>query len=148
MSVEPRDIIKRLEAATGPDRELDIAIAVNLLGFTVRNRMERWPDKEPIFEYTDPATNSTGAEFVMVREYTASLDAVLALVEAKLPGWQFDIHGSRDAASVLLYAASVLLYEPGIPFRDVPKGQSGVQMRPICIALLIALFKALEASNG
>jgi hypothetical protein len=69
-------LIERLEAATGPDRELDLdlALAVGLL----TSPLERgcWVDPG---ECIDGGKEADGTTFVALA-YTASIDAALALV--------------------------------------------------------------------
>ena len=68
-----RELIARLEAATGPDRELDAAIAVQV-GIN--------PDYQGDGRYGCP-------------KFSASLDAALTLVPE---GWEWSISGSGTAA--------------------------------------------------
>lgn len=56
------ELLERVRKATGPDRELERDIMVEAFGDGVRNALP-------------------------VPTYTASIDAALALVERKLPGW-------------------------------------------------------------
>lgn len=67
------ELLVRVKAATGPDREIDRAI----------ERLEHGPDVIPF----TPA-------------YTASIDAALALVERVLPGWFVDHMGADVAGSI------------------------------------------------
>lgn len=76
-----RNLIERLENATGPDRELDFAIAV-ACGFTVRQQATVYGSTKVA---VDPSRKGRGNGAVDSR-YTASLDAVVALVERVLPG--------------------------------------------------------------
>lgn len=122
------DIIARLENATGPDRDLDRLIA-----------------------------KETGAfEIIEAKNYTASLDAAIALVERILPGW-----GWRVATCCVSDDAYVFP-----DFNSPERGQDLLDRLPVCpdgenewsnftdvdqrppgrpaIALLTALFIALE----
>lgn len=65
-SLNLEDLIRRVEAAEGPDRELDKSIA---------RALDQW-EAEPV----------TGIAFLCGRPFTASLDAALALCERVLPG--------------------------------------------------------------
>lgn len=133
-------ILDRLGKSTGPDRELDFAIGATLDGWERKWSEDRethrggWYMRQADFSWSHYSV-------ALLPQYTDSLDAAIALVERMLPGWNFQVHGTRGAASVLLY-------EPGVPFRDVPKAQSGVMVRPICLAFLIALFRALQGQGG
>lgn len=68
------DLRERLERATGPDRELDLALAQALDPGVIHSRFYR--DSNAVVPYTK-------------RHYTASIDAALALVERVLPGWEW-----------------------------------------------------------
>lgn len=107
-------LIERLEAVTGPNRELDDAIWQALCW------EELW------------RTFSKGTAF------TASIDAALALVEAKLPDWTAWELCSRGGKQRFVFELSKLLddhqetYEVG-------------RSRHPPLAILIALLRALEA---
>lgn len=62
-------LLARVEAATGPDREIDLSLAALAYPKTPRSY---WADH-----------TGHGAQ----EEYTASVDAALALIERVLPGW-------------------------------------------------------------
>lgn len=68
------DLLERVGAATGPDREIDAEIAWACLEEDWSSGPER-------------AVSEPFAHIKMLPEYTASLDAALALVERVLPGW-------------------------------------------------------------
>lgn len=81
-----KDLLERVKAATGPDRELDgaLAEAFGWRQITVDHglRLTReWlrPDGFPL-----PVGTMADPPF-----FTASLDAALALVERALPGWSW-----------------------------------------------------------
>jgi hypothetical protein len=74
----------RVEAATGPDRELDCAIAVAAMGFFECE--PRWPGGPIGYGYID----EDGARVEpghggdqLVKRFTASLDAAMTLVSAR-----------------------------------------------------------------
>ena len=117
------DLIARLEAATGPDPELDKLISLELVGFDPDRLPTHWPD------IGRPASPHA--------PYTASLDAAIALVEAKLPGWWWAVgHYGPDG----LCAANVSL--------------SGSTAHIDCeaptapLAILVALCRSLQAAEG
>jgi len=64
-------LIKRVESARGPDREIDAAIAV--------------------------ATNEPNQNYMTYQHpyYTSSLDAAVSLCERVLPGWHIEIRGDH-----------------------------------------------------
>jgi hypothetical protein len=66
MSDTLKELLARVEAATGPDREID----AELIRIVWRQDPTAWI-----------MTNTT------IPAYTASLDAIIALVEKTLPGW-------------------------------------------------------------
>lgn len=107
------EIVERLKRATGADRELDAAIAVHV---------RHYVGHESGGNFRPPA-------------YTKSLDATLALVEAKLPGANWSMSKGTEQYHALIDDDIV---EPrAIGHAPTP-----------AIALLIALFRALESSNA
>ena len=83
------ELIARLESATGPDLELDGAIARLIMGWTFEKRKG---DSKPYWR-------KAGVTDYYIREiegpprYTASLDAIIALVENVLPDWIWEVCG-------------------------------------------------------
>jgi hypothetical protein len=73
------ELIERVEKLDGPDRETDFAIYQAL-----RPELSEWQD-----------TTKTSADdywfWMSQREYTASLDAAVALVKRVLPGWGYRV---------------------------------------------------------
>lgn len=94
-------LLERVKAASGPDRELDCAIAIAVDGFFIDGADYKG---RPKYCYLDErGQNSPGqGHDMLVRCYTASLDAALALVERAKPAWAGLIHlsiaGSGQAA--------------------------------------------------
>lgn len=125
------DLIERLEKLEGPDQDVDAEIAVRVLGFIKTNRMAKWPGEQPIWEFTDPVRNTTGSWSAMVRGYTASLDAAVALVERVLPGWKWRVSANQGEVFQ----------------RDPECGQDAFHATP-AIALLIATLKALSQETS
>ena len=78
---ELEGLIARVEAAGGPDREVDLAIHWLLIN-----------DGEPL-----AVMGSFG--IIDLPAYTSSLDAALKLVEAKLPGWDYLVARVSDGCS-------------------------------------------------
>lgn len=88
-----QDLIARLEKAETADREIDCAIAISVLGYWLQDR------GHGVTEYCrkDAEGNtSCGTSVVMVRPYTASLDAAVGLVERVLPGWGVYFRRDKD----------------------------------------------------
>lgn len=75
-----RDLIARIEAATGPDRALDVAIVAAITpGIVGVERGPLAPDTcSYLFRYDPPRAWS--ASWLPVPSYTASIDAALTLV--------------------------------------------------------------------
>lgn len=121
-------LIDRLSKLDGPDREVDAEIAVHLLGYTRVNRMEKWPEAKPIWDfYEGEPFNSNG---VFIPKYTASVDAAIALAERVLPGCDMTIRSKHKMAWI-----------------DGLKGEIAYGANP-AIAACIALLRAKEASHG
>lgn len=115
-------LIARVEAATGPDRELDArldALARNRTGF-------RWGG-----HYYD-CDQLVGAGGDDVFPYTSSVDYALALVERLLPGW----------AVSLTWQPSL---NPPIAYCRIGMAVMPTKGRTLPLAILSALLKALEA---
>jgi hypothetical protein len=84
-------LLARVEAGSGADRELDAEIATTLGGF-VREKRGR-DQKSWLYHPTAPRRDGMwGAYF-----YTTDLNAVIALVEARLPGACWRIEKLSDA---------------------------------------------------
>lgn len=82
------DLIRRVEAATGPDRELDARIKYAVhAGLRSFGSLDAW------------LSTDTSRKRSCVPEYTASIDAALALVERVLPGCQWIIGRQTAGAS-------------------------------------------------
>jgi len=95
-----QDLIKRIEAASGPDRELDAAIMV-----AREPNSLRLPKEGDIDEYADPArsgdvitTRGFAGAVVSAPNYTASLDAAIRLIPADW-AWHVSKVDVPDAAS-------------------------------------------------
>jgi hypothetical protein len=72
-----RELIERLEKATGPDRELDYEI------FKMATSGNYWPEHSALWFQTGFTRKPIA--------FTASIDAAVALVKATLPGWGYRI---------------------------------------------------------
>lgn len=120
------DLIKRLEAATGPSRELDQEICL-ALGWTFQKMKG---DRRPYFR------KPGDTEFYQRSEppdYTSSIDAALTLVPE---GWWAEIHHRADMPGVVLWQFP-------LPCKRIPAHkpyQQGGNTTPI--AICIAALKA------
>ena len=95
-----RDLLERVERATGPDRELDAAICEGLHSSVCEPEYRGTHHGEPVWRHPD---------FGLIRcePYTNSVDASLALIGRLLPGvymWRldFDDEPTSHPASVIL----------------------------------------------
>lgn len=136
MSPTHADLLARVEAATGPDRELDAALWLDFTpgatrrASTVKSSKGLWPD------YTIDETREAGGALIVVPAYTASLDAALALVERVLPGWVWSVGNlaSGGGQAYLMRAQSAALI--------------GGKASTPALALLAAMLKALMAQES
>jgi len=90
-----RALLARVEAANGSDRELDLAIAGALVPDVICLRYNEVKDKNEAFTHW---------------EYTASIDAAVALIERVLPGWWWKFgtcHLSDDACIAPDYSSPI-----------------------------------------
>jgi hypothetical protein len=135
---ELKDLIERLEKAEGPSEELGVRVLSALLSkqpiVTVEQSMingawcayyEGYDGKPRLWERPSP--------FREMGNVTASLDAVVALVERVRPGWGFYLRRDTDGCGAGL----------------VPAGLSHVTLAHCkgatpAIALCLALLKSLE----
>lgn len=116
------ELIKRLEAATGPDRELDVAIC-RAIEYEVRAD-KRMPGKwfyEPVKQYS----------WQEVPAYTASLDAALTLVAE---GWLWTMWAAQPTESDRWAADASVYYKAEAKFR----GEGVTPALALCIAALRA----------
>lgn len=102
------DLLERVKGASGPDREIDRAV----YNIAVPRDEQR----------------------IIAPLYTASLDAVVALVERKLPGWDWIIGKTNGGLTIHAQLGPESLGY--ICFGETP-----------ALALLAALLSALEPSH-
>lgn len=72
---EIEELIARVEGASGPDQEIDAAIAC-IFAPSYRELLPHWSPEQ---------------RQMMIPAYTSSLDAIVALIEEKLPGWMWRV---------------------------------------------------------
>lgn len=91
MGSDIAELLERVEAASGPDRELDAAIEVAMLGTTATDDDLIYHSVPRKDDHCAPGTfwrkSRSGASLRTAAPFTASLDNALALVEEKLPRW-------------------------------------------------------------
>ena len=127
-------LVERVEALTGPDREVDAAVWWHLVGCH-EETSPRW--RPALAADTAKALDSFVGPSVwresgkMVPRYSASVDTVLSLVERKFPRSQHGIMREEDGS----WLAGVI--PAGEPDRK------GFTAPTPALALLLALLKAL-----
>jgi hypothetical protein len=149
------ELLERVRNAKGPDREIDGDIA---------QAFEVAPSYLP--RITDAGRSWLWAEFVEpdtwdtweAPEYTASIDAALALVERVLPSWTTDVHSGDATAEVcpigfrLVYwpadnkSGVELFYQPQWNIEPPVIGEGCGATTPL--AIVEALLSALIAKEG
>ena len=137
------ELLARCEAATGPDREIDLELGKALLDWHLYEHKAyqdydtdwaewRWPDNKQVFVF--------GA----VTAFTASIDAALALVERKLPGAWYVMAKGRMSAKEPLFGCELLFnHDEQLSIADGP-----TQSLAILAALLRALIARTPATGG
>lgn len=99
-------LLERVEEANGPDRELDARIAVAFGDIEMRTGKHgiaffHAPVQPGDWAFLSGCTRGEDEAFVSLgscsstEEYTASVDAALALVERELPGWVWTLCAFR-----------------------------------------------------
>lgn len=149
-------LIERLEAATGPDRELDAAIVAHLNNASVRRyppQTDFGPGARWQFWSLDGAHFLGNESKFPVPALTASLDAALALVERVRPGWKVSLFIGHLTGKKNGEGCRAELYAPGRPKRIAaqdwkwPKMAACYYAPTPAIALLIALLRTLETEQ-
>lgn len=137
------DLIKRLEEAEAGSRELDCEIAVLLDGFFTLPPM--WEGGPIGYGYTDKSgarvSPGHGGD-LLVRCYTTSLDAALALAERVLPqGWTVEIKaGARPFNRAIVHPKYTMENKQDRCPMGLSKGSPA-------LALCIAILKATDAGR-
>jgi hypothetical protein len=127
-AVKLKELLARVESATGADRELDYAIFDDILGGVY--------DYETVGEFFHrPRTEAFPVEF------TKSLDACVALIEKALPGWEvvLEIHAAASDAGV---------YSPAWPKGPNASGDGNTPPLALLAATLRALLQIEERKAG
>ena len=138
-----RDLIERVEKATGPDRELDIAIfeAAHPKG-TLTGSGWLWTRREiapaGLVWYWLDRKKLTQPDFV--ENYTASIDAALALVEKVLPGWRRQFFERSDGSG---WTARLIS-----PTRDMVSTDELKACPSAPLAILLALLRSIQKQDN
>jgi hypothetical protein len=129
LSVE--ELRGRVAALTGPSREVDCAIALDVGGWRCKS--------------ADDGTYWRRGDFSWTREdwehppaFTDSVDAVLGLIERKLPGWAWYV--SRGSGVGILPSSAMVWNIDG----DGPEEQFAPTP---ALALLLALLASLQSQE-
>ncbi|TAA49054.1 hypothetical protein [Shinella sp. JR1-6] len=127
-------LISRVEKATGPDRELDAMVWLEMTPgatrkFTkVKSETDLWPP------YTIDETRAADGRLIIVPAYTSSIDAAVALAERVLPGVELEITNLYGVARVTLHHETGQFY-----------GSSAINSLPM--ALVLATLRALQSKG-
>lgn len=150
------ELAARCVAATGPDRELDCDIAVAALGFFTLP--PRYEGGDVLYCYKDDkgVTNSPGqAGDMLVRHFTASLDAAMTLVPerwsvAQIGEWYDTPLRAKGQWFVALYRRLVRINDGGSGGAADPYARCE-HARSAALALTAAALRAhanRETNNG
>lgn len=140
MSEDLPALLARLEAAEGPDRDLDAALHVGLC------KPQQYPDDLRYYRLPSPNMDHmemcapgtywlkkrSGQSLQAAPHYTASLDAAIALCERAMPGWGWSVtrKGGCSWACVNEPYATV----------EIVRGEHTQPALAICIAIVKALI--------
>lgn len=141
------ELLQRVEAASGPDQELDRALAVRLIGWCLHPRDRQRDDSaqsDTGWTCLDCGADSWGntgptgqRRHATVPALTASIDAALALVARTCPEAEYDICRRRGTQRWhVLWWVTASAYWLTFEGATAP------------LAILAALLKALIASEG
>lgn len=131
------ELIARLEAASEGSRALDraVALAAGVLFIDEDNRLYA-------LDRDDGGRVYGGlGEDILIRPFTTSLDAIVALIERKLPGWSWGVSGALSPP------CTGLLYEPA-PTASGYRVKVRISASKPPLALCIALLRALAQHQG
>jgi len=120
-------LLERVEAASGPDRDIDLELA--LIGYPHTTR-EHW------------LTDELGRlAFGSQRRYTASLDAAVGLVEKMLPGRSWEVREQKHSSFPRAIGAQALIMS--MSENETMRGDSSARAKTPALALIAALLKAM-----
>lgn len=137
-------LIERLEKLTGPSKEVNWLIAdqfgmvpehsIREIGFDYE--WFRHPGEFVLWKALDAEGRSV--TYWLAPEYTASLDAVIALIERELPGWRIEM---RIGEWPPHYPGGVVLWNNDTKAKTSVFGIAAKGATP-AIALMIALLRS------
>lgn len=133
-------LIAKLEAASGPDRELDAEIAatfhyVSNMPDWVNDWSGRWEAVKSGRVYLIEDSGNRGPNFIS-DSFTDSIDAAVALAERVLPGWEWH----------RLLGREMEVYRPGSGADEEEQFFSSYHPSP-AIAIVIAILRAKQAEG-
>lgn len=146
-------LLRKLEEATGPDRELDARLHVALFDpqdvLLDPGHAGKPPHRPPVYgagselirdEWSKSDWDAIAHQVGASARYTSSVDEAIVLVEKMLPGWRKSVGEATDGKSWAGY-----LYK----LEDRPELDTKViaNAPTPALALCIALLKALEPAR-
>lgn len=130
---ELTELLARIEAATGPDREIDLDLALIHKPHLPR---EYWLDDE-----------LERLEFGSHRRYTNSVDACIALIAEALPGWSWQIRVCTSGDGEVRYTNARVWSHFNPRDDESPTYWANASDETPVLALLAAILKALIAQE-
>jgi len=134
-----RELLEKIEAATGPDREIDTAIWLQMTPGATRSQwsyIHKASGRECFVDETRDETR----RLITTPAYTASIDAAVGLVERMLPGRDVNLEignvGPDRVTDAYISGADGYFEEPKTP------DAHGYGLTP-ALALCAALIRAL-----
>jgi len=144
------DLIAKLEAAAEGSHELNRAmgLAIGELHLDAKGDLYRIDRHDGSHTY-----GGSGDETIITPRWTTSLDAIVALIERKLPGW-----GGMVSFGALTCGATLHTADLWGPVTETGETEDGIaiQLRPEehgenrkpALALCVALLSALQLQGG
>jgi len=124
------DLLARIEAATGPDRDLDRAIGFALDGWELSG------DAENLIYVPADVTYYADHPGGMYPSFTESLGAALALVERVNPGWASGFDSGPKT--------SIAFIDPHDFADRIGGGRYLATAKTVPLAILLALLRSIE----
>lgn len=132
-----RGLIEKLEGAAEGSREMDCALGVLVDDFVIDG--ERYGEPAYCHTINDTYMRPGQSGDMMVPPYSTSIDAALALIERRLPGWGFVLE--TDAPE---FAVRIGPPEGPWPAEEI---HAKTPALALCIALLQALTPQVEGGE-
>jgi hypothetical protein len=131
------ELAKRCEAATGPEREIDVAITLAIhpylaSGPFAQTRLGRW-----VRMYGGPI-------FKGAPNYASSIDAITALIERELPG---HLHGYLPGGKAVGFSDVIIWSGYAFSGLDFVAGSRG-SSPALALCAAFCLAKAASAGDG